>query len=92
MGGLVYEPGDIGVKSQRGTHIDIIVPPKEASRCRMAVHDVLEVGVILTYRYPRQVTSRQVRAIEQGSDVSVRWGGWGSNPRPTDYESAALTG
>lgn len=19
------------------------------------------------------------------------WGGWGSNPRPTDYESAALT-
>ena len=39
----------------------------------MAVHDVLEVGVILTYRYPRQVTSRQVRAIEQGSDVSVRW-------------------
>jgi hypothetical protein len=20
------------------------------------------------------------------------WGGWGSNPRPTDYESAALTG
>jgi hypothetical protein len=50
----------------------------------MAVHDVLEVGVILTYRYPRQVTSRQVRAIEQGSDVSVRWGAWGSNPEPTD--------
>lgn len=21
-----------------------------------------------------------------------RWGGWDSNPRPTDYESAALTG
>ena len=21
-----------------------------------------------------------------------RWGGWGSNPRPADYESAALTG
>ena len=20
------------------------------------------------------------------------WGGWDSNPRPTDYESAALTG
>jgi hypothetical protein len=20
------------------------------------------------------------------------WGGWGSNPRPADYESAALTG
>ena len=23
---------------------------------------------------------------------SDEWGGWGSNPRPTDYESAALTG
>ncbi len=21
-----------------------------------------------------------------------KWGGWGSNPRPADYESAALTG
>lgn len=24
--------------------------------------------------------------------TSSRWGGWDSNPRPTDYESAALTG
>ena len=24
--------------------------------------------------------------------VQARWGGWGSNPRPADYESAALTG
>ncbi len=24
--------------------------------------------------------------------TSKRWGGWGSNPRPADYESAALTG
>jgi hypothetical protein len=23
---------------------------------------------------------------------SEEWGGWDSNPRPTDYESAALTG
>jgi hypothetical protein len=22
----------------------------------------------------------------------AEWGGWGSNPRPADYESAALTG
>jgi hypothetical protein len=28
MGGLVDEPGDIGVKSQRGAHIGIIVPPR----------------------------------------------------------------
>jgi hypothetical protein len=23
---------------------------------------------------------------------NARWGGWGSNPRPRDYESLALTG
>jgi hypothetical protein len=28
-----------------------------------------------------------------GTFPQVRlWGGWGSNPRPADYESAALTG
>ena len=27
------------------------------------------------------------------SDLAFhRWGGWGSNPRPKDYESSALTG
>ena len=25
-------------------------------------------------------------------DTEDKWGGWGSNPRPADYESAALTG
>ena len=23
---------------------------------------------------------------------TIEWGGWGSNPRPKDYESSALTG
>jgi hypothetical protein len=32
---------------------------------------------------------RRSKALTCGSD---EWGGWGSNPRPTDYESAALTG
>lgn len=27
-----------------------------------------------------------------GQIDSAEWGGWDSNPRPTDYESAALTG
>jgi hypothetical protein len=27
-----------------------------------------------------------------GINTNDEWGGWGSNPRPTDYESAALTG
>jgi hypothetical protein len=26
------------------------------------------------------------------SPAQAMWGGWGSNPRPADYESAALTG
>ncbi len=34
-------------------------------------------------------TCPQVRTILPGD---TRWGGWDSNPRPTDYESAALTG
>jgi site-specific recombinase XerD len=29
---------------------------------------------------------------EHNVAVQREWGGWGSNPRPTDYESAALTG
>ena len=29
--------------------------------------------------------------LRQGGEW-YRWGGWGSNPRPADYESAALTG
>ena len=32
----------------------------------------------------RQVSSKAFK-------VSEKWGGRGSNPRPTDYESAALT-
>src|ERR1022692_4437249 len=46
---------------------------------------------------PRMCTSAVPWGI--GSDARERvcarqtwWGGWGSNPRPTDYESAALTG
>lgn len=30
--------------------------------------------------------------VERFSPWVLRWGGWDSNPRPTDYESAALTG
>ncbi len=31
-------------------------------------------------------------AVAQLTCRSVWWGVWGLNPRPTDYESAALTG
>jgi hypothetical protein len=40
------------------------------------------VNSLLTSRYRR---SRAFSFEFQG------WGGWGSNPRPADYESAALT-
>jgi hypothetical protein len=29
---------------------------------------------------------------EDETEGETRWGGWGSNPRPRDYESHALTG
>ncbi len=32
------------------------------------------------------------RAGERSCGQAHEWGGWDSNPRPTDYESAALTG
>ena len=32
-------------------------------------------------------------STRDASDLRKReWGGWGSNPRPKDYESSALTG
>ena len=44
------------------------------------------------------IEASQARAARPGSVQhraalnGPRWGGWGSNPRPADYESAALTG
>lgn len=49
---------------------------------------------VRAYRYLRQTTKRQVRTT-QSLPMFQRWGGWGSDPRPTDYESsppAALAG
>ena len=34
----------------------------------------------------------QPSAVQPRADLDGWWGGWGSNPRPADYESAALTG
>ena len=40
---------------------------------------------------PGQDPQEQPKAAGQRTD-DHGWGGWGSNPRPADYESAALTG
>lgn len=33
-----------------------------------------------------------LRFCKVNGPAAVTWGGWGSNPRPRDYESHALTG
>ncbi len=38
---------------------------------------------------PTILAESQPDSINPGQTA---WGGWGSNPRPADYESAALTG
>ena len=34
----------------------------------------------------------QQTRVRPGRTPGPEWGGWGSNPRPKDYESSALTG
>jgi hypothetical protein len=33
----------------------------------------------------------KLRRVPSWTGVVREWGGWGSNPRPRDYESPALT-
>jgi integrase len=60
-------------------------------------------GRVLTHRSRRRLVPREAvwgplprrtlpRCSERQFEIQARWGGWDSNPRPTDYESAALTG
>ena len=47
----------------------------------------------MTARYTGSPTSVHEPVHEVAAEgVFLQWGGWGSNPRPADYESAALTG
>ena len=39
-----------------------------------------------------EISAKRARSKSPGQRPVDQWGGWGSNPRPTDYESAALTG
>ncbi len=43
----------------------------------------LQPITIMTFRLSKE---------PRGQHYDHKWGGWGSNPRPADYESAALTG
>jgi hypothetical protein len=36
-------------------------------------------------------TAKSQLAGNSATAAQMWWGGWGSNPRPADYESAALT-
>jgi hypothetical protein len=47
-----------------------------------------DVLVLFQFSQPAGTAARLSDTFSQ-----IRWwGGWGSNPRPADYESAALTG
>ena len=37
-------------------------------------------------------TALAISSATKSEKIWDWWGGWGSNPGPTDYESAALTG
>ena len=50
---------------------------------RIQLHSGLELKIIYFSDF------RRSKALTCDSE---EWGGWDSNPRPTDYESAALTG
>ena len=64
----------------------------DASEVRLHAAPAGQYGTARGWYRPEtaaRYTFPQVRTILPGD---TRWGGWDSNPRPTDYESAALTG
>lgn len=64
--------------------------PEPRPESRPVDHD----NAIATGRQDPSVTASDQlsRWSETAPRTVLRWGGWDSNPRPTDYESAALTG
>jgi len=54
------------------------------------LHDLRHTAASLAYRATRDL---EMVSEQQSETAGHRWwGGWGSNPRPRDYESLALTG
>ena len=43
------------------------------------------------HRSRRRLLDLLADQADTNAAISERWGGWDSNPRPADYESAALT-
>jgi hypothetical protein len=70
------------VRDQQPTRIGHREPQITASG-RIQLHNRTESKIATTQRF------RRSKPLSRGFE---EWGGWGSNPRPTDYESAALTG
>ena len=50
----------------------------------------LAVRLVKTARWPVMVCPDGCRRLGPSLLVSRRWGGWGSNPRPADYEKYGL--
>jgi len=63
-----------------------VYPPQGAAGDGLGLH---------TAAYRRRIQDHESQAFRRSTQQTgtfKEWGGWGSNPRPADYESAALTG
>ncbi len=80
-------------QTERYTHVTRALSTDAANR----MTDVLWAGDSDDHGEPQLLPELQPETIMTSgqaakSPVQGQWGGWGSNPRPADYESAALTG
>jgi len=82
-------------QTERYTHVTTQLGRDAAGRMAAALWDPPaqlqpELQPEINSRPAQSRPDTRKSAGQQGTDDE--WGGWGSNPRPADYESAALTG
>jgi Phage integrase family len=83
-------------QTERYTHVTTQLGREAAQRMACALWDPAtpqlqpELQPEINARSPDDLLGTDKRPGQTTDDHG--WGGWGSNPRPADYESAALTG
>src|SRR5450755_672296 len=88
LGAYLRDILDAGIPAERKAAVEALI----------AEIRITEEGIIPVFRIPGQAAPSQEKPAQPAPARSWfaqwfdRWGGWGSNPRPADYESAALTG
>ena len=90
LGTYLHDILDAGTPAERKAAVEALI----------AEIRITEEGIIPVFRIPgprspipgetSTTSTSAVPAPSRFAQWCVRWGGWGSNPRPTDYESAAL--